>query len=277
MIHIRKPYAPQSQQAIELPSDIVWMRLATRLLAGALLLALLGLGLRAFVLAPWFSLQRMVVRGASSYDTQFHNALALRANVLPSLTGNYFTISLGEVQKRFESLPWIRTATIQRVFPNTLAVTLTAHVPVARWGAAAQGESDTEHLLSEDGHIFEASGGQVETDELPHLAGPQGSAAQVLALYRLLQTRLSTSFLHQDVMDLSQSQQGLWLAKLSGGAQLKLGGGTQAQVMERLERWLEVAPEIARRYSANPLRSLDLRYPNGFAVQLAGVSTRSKN
>ena len=269
MIHIREPYIPSSQQASELPREVVWLRLATLGLLVIFGIVLLAVALRTFMLAPWFSIQRMTVGG----DTQFHNALTLRANVLPALTGNYFNVDLRTAQQRFEALPWIRSAVVQRTFPNALAVTLTAHVPVARWGAQTN-DTDVERLVNAQGEIFEASGGQVDTDDLPLLSGSDATSTLVLALYQNLQMSLQASMPNQIVTELGQSPQGLWRAKLSSGALLELGSGSKLDVMQRVERWLTAMSTIAQKYNAHALQSLDLRYQDGFAMRLAGVTTR---
>ncbi len=268
MIHIREPYIPSST-SLELPREVVWLRRSTVVLLGLLFAVLLAVALRAFMLAPWFSIVRMTVGG----DTQFHNALTLRANVLPALTGNYFNVDLRTAQQRFEALPWIRSAVVQRTFPNALAVTLTAHIPVARWGAEAN-DADIERLVNAQGEIFEASGGQIDTDDLPKLAGPDTAAAEVLALYQSLQTSLKASLPNQTVIELGLSQQGLWRAKLSSGALLELGTGSKLDVMQRIDRWLSTLPVISQKYNAHALQNLDLRYQDGFAMRLAGVTTR---
>ena len=277
MIHIRQPYVPSSQQARELPTEVVWLRRATWALLALLLAGLLAMALRAITLLPVFSIQRMTVTGASSYDTQFHNALTLRANVLPALSGNYFNVNLRAARERFEALPWVRSATVQRAFPNALAVTLTAHVAVARWGVPssdADKDTDIERLINNQGEIFEASGGQVDTDDLPLLTGTDKVAGEVLALYQALQTSLLPALPKQTITELGHSPQGLWRAKLSNNAVLELGSGNKTDVMTRVERWLKALPEAQQKYNIASLQSLDLRYPDGFAMRIAGVTTR---
>ncbi len=299
MIHIRQPYVPTSQQAPELPREVVWLRRATLALLALLALMALTVALRQVMRLPMFAINTMTVRGESSYDVQFHNAHTLRANVLPTLTGHFFNIDLRALQARFEALPWVHTATVRRVFPNSLAVTLTAHTPVARWvaltalptlpqtlaedslGNESSGErrddTNLETLLTPQGDIFEASGGQLDTDHLPLLSGPNPAATQVLGLYQQLSARLQTTPEHAKLTSLTLTQQGLWRGRLASGAALELGAGSAAQVMERVERWLGAAPSLSPTYSAHALQSLDLRYPNGFAMRLAGVTTKQGN
>jgi cell division protein FtsQ len=277
MIHIRQPYIPSSQQAEELPTEVVWLRRATTALLAGLAAVLLVMAIKAIMQLPVFSITRMTVTGVSSYDTQFHNAITLRANVMPNLSGHYFNVNLRAARERFEALPWIRSAAVQRVFPNALAVTLTAHVAVARWGATpsdTETDTDIERLINSFGEIFEASGGQMDTDDLPLLTGPDKQAREALALYQHLQNSLQAKLPKLSITELSHNPQGLWRAKLDNDAVLELGSGNKQDVMRRVERWLRALPEVQQKYDVRGLQSLDLRYADGFAMRMSGVTTR---
>lgn len=279
MIHIRQPYIPASQQAVALPRDIIWLQRATWGFAGLLVLLLFALAIRAFILAPWFSIQSIKILG----DSQFHNALTLRANVLPQLTGNYFNLNLNQTQRAFESLPWIRSAVVQREFPNQIKVSLTAHTPIARWtsldtSAVTDIKTDVEieYLLNVQGEVFETSGGQIDTDNLPALSGPVRKAAEVLSLFQTLQTSLqiSTQGRARQIVQLSLNPLGMWRAVLDNKATLELGSGSKEEILVRTTRWLMAAPQITNKYSAHEMQSVDLRYPNGFATRLSGITTK---
>jgi cell division protein FtsQ len=279
MIHIRQPYVPASQQMAELPRDIVWLQRGALTLAGVLVVILGLVALRAFLLAPWFSIQSIKILG----DAQFHNALTLRANVLPQLTGNYFNLNLRQTQKAFESLPWIRSAVVQREFPNQIKVSLTAHTPIARWtsldaSASLDAKSDVEieQLLNVQGEVFETSGGQIDTDHLPALSGPIRKASDVLALFQSLQASLQTHAKNSNwqLIQLSLNPLGMWRAVLDNKAVLELGSGTKEEILVRTTRWLIATPELNNKYNARGLQSVDLRYPNGFATRLSGITTK---
>lgn len=283
MIHIREPYVPASQQPMPLPRDIVWLQRGTLAFAAVLALILLTVALRAFMLAPWFSISSMKILGQSSYDLQFHNALTIRANVLPQLTGNYFNLNLRQTQKAFESLPWIRSAVVQREFPNHIKVSLTAHTPIARWTSLdatvlddAKTDVEVEHLLNVQGEVFETSGGQIDTDNLPALSGPVRKASEVLSLFQSLQTSLQTHSqgTARQIVQLSLNPLGMWRAVLDNKATLELGSGSKEEIMVRTTRWLMAAPQVTNKYNAHDLQSVDLRYPNGFATRIAGITTK---
>lgn len=278
MIHIRQPYVPASQQMVEIPRDIVWLQRGAFALAGLLVVIFALVALRAFLLAPWFSIQSMKILG----DSQFHNALTLRANVLPQLAGNYFNLNLRQTQKAFESLPWIRSAVVQREFPNQIKVSLTAHTPIARWtsldtstSSDAKSDVEIEQLLNVQGEVFETSGGQIDTDHLPALSGPIRKASDVLALFQSLQATLQThaKTANWHVVQLSLNPLGMWRAVLDNKAVLELGSGTKEEILVRTTRWLIATPELNNKYNAHGLQSVDLRYPNGFATRLSGITT----
>ncbi len=279
MIHIRQPYVPASQQMLALPRDIVWLRRGTLVFGALFVLILLTVALRAFMLAPWFAIHSMTVLG----DAQFHNALTLRANVLPQLSGNYFNLNLQKTQQAFEALPWIRSAVVQREFPNHIKVSLTAHTPIARWTSLDTAVSpenktdvDIEQLLNVQGEVFETSGGQIDTDNLPALSGPVRSAAEVLSLYQGLQSSLQTNTQGsaRQIVQLSLNPLGMWRAVLDNKATLELGSGSKEDILLRTNRWLIAASQVKNKYNAHDLQSVDLRYPNGFATRLSGITTK---
>jgi cell division protein FtsQ len=168
----------------ELPSDIRWMRRGT--------FALLGLGLLALVLflawkgahASVFDWRLLKIEG----DVQRNSLATLRANALPRLQGNFMTTPLGEVRAAFEAVPWVRQATVQRVWPRQLLVRLEEHKAIAYWdGRGEFGEPPLERaLLNTHSEVFHANLGEVEDEELPQLAGPSGSEGQVLRMWQRL-------------------------------------------------------------------------------------------
>jgi cell division protein FtsQ len=281
MIHLRHHQAPYATPVADTPQDVVWLQRGTWLCAGLLVFALLFVMLRSFVLAPWFSIQKLQLRG----DTQFHNAMTIQANVVPQLSGNYFTLDVRHAQKTFEALPWIRSAIVQRVFPNQLQVQLTAHEPAAKWeGLPAAKEStadadpetgapDLERLVNQHGELFEASGGALDTDNLPVLAGPDTRSAEILSTFKALSALMQTH--NMTLTRLVIDPFNAWQATLDNDATLALGAGGSAEVLARAQRWLSHWPTVKRQYDS-PMQSVDLRYPQGFSVRLSGVTTRTK-
>jgi cell division protein FtsQ len=224
------------------------------------LAALLWWGLRH----PVFSIAAINVQG----DLAHNNAVTLRVNVAPRLAGNFFTIDLATVRNAFEAVPWVRKAVIRREFPNRLNVVLQEHQPTAYWGA--DGES---RLLNSYGEVFEANVGDVEADDLPHLSGPSGQSAQLLAMYRTLLPLFEP--IDAIVEKLELTDRGSWRAHLDTGAVVELGRGTVAETVERTRQFVQTVSQATAKYNRNPdaIESADLRHGNGYALRLRGVTT----
>ena len=77
------------------------------------------------------------------------------------------------------------------------------------------------------------------------------------------------------VVALDESNSGSWRATLQSGAVIEMGQGSQAEVSERVRKFVESLPEVTGMYkrSASALLSADLRHADGYAVRMQGVST----
>ena len=213
---------------------------------------------------PFFAIRSISVDG----DVGRNSVSTIRANAAPRLAGNFLTIDLPAVRRAFESVPWVRRAVVQRVWPNRLRVRLEEHRPVALWGG---GEPGSEKLVNSFGEVFEANVGDVEDDTLPTLEGPEGSSAHVLAVLG----RLGPVFapLQARVDGLQLSSRGSWQATLDNGAVVEIGRGSDDDVMARTARFVSTVRQVTGRYQ-RPLEYADLRHTDGYAVRLKGVSTR---
>jgi cell division protein FtsQ len=210
---------------------------------------------------PLFNLSAISVQG----DLSHNNAVTLRANVAPRLTGNFFTVDLGITRAVFESVPWVRKAVVQRQFPDRLKVVLQEHRAMAYWGP--EGDS---RLVNNFGEVFEANQGEVETEELPQLNGPQGQSALVLQAYEVLSPLFEKLDAVIDRLELTG--QGSWRARLDNGAVLELGHGSLDDIQARAQRFVSTLTQVSSRYGRE-LESADLRYGNGYALKLRGVTT----
>lgn len=247
----------------DLPLDVKLMSLMTRALLAVLVVMCLGaLGTWA-VRHPVWSVQAITVQG----DVTHQNAVTFRAHLASqmknSLAASFLTVDLQQVKQLFESVPWVRHAVVQREFPNRLRVTLQEHEAVAWWDASGSGQ-----LVNRDGEVFDAS--PDDGDSLPVLAGPTAQSAAVWQLYQVLQTELAR--LELGLARLELTERGSWRAELDNGAPIELGRGDTAELTERLQRFTATLSQLTERY-AGALQSVDLRYPNGYALRMRGVTT----
>lgn len=246
---------------IPMPLDVKLMNTLAQALGLVFAVLLLALVVAWLMRQSLFNLSAIQVQG----DLTHNNAVTLRANVAPKLTGNFLTVNLERTRAAFEAVPWVRRAVVQREFPNRLKVVLQEHKAIAFWGAEGDGR-----LLNSFGEVFEANQGEVEAEDLPLLNGPPGQAPQVLQAYQLL----STMFEEADVVleRLQLSGQGGWRAQLDSGAVIELGHGSLNEIQARTRRFLATLTQVSSRFGRD-LESADLRYGNGYAVKLRGVTT----
>lgn len=247
----------------ELPLDIKLMTLATRAMA-VLLAVLVAVGSALWVLRhPVWTVRAITVQG----DVLHQNAVTFRSQLATQmknkLTASFLTVDLQQVRQLFEAVPWVRRAVVQRDFPNRLKVTIEEHQAVAWWGEAGSGR-----LVNGLGEVFEAS--PDEGEELPELAGPDHESAHVLTLFRSLRAEFAR--LDMGVVRVQLNERGSWSAELDSGTHIELGRGTPDELLMRVQRFTGTLSQLTARYPG-ALQSVDLRYPNGYALRVRGVTT----
>ena len=251
-------------QALPVPLDVKLMNTTSLVLTLVFVGMLASLGLSWLLQQNLFRLSAIDVGG----ELEHNNAVTLRANVVPRLNGNFFTVDLARTRIAFEGVPWVRKALVQREFPNRLRVVLQEHRAVALWGQ----EGDAR-LVNSFGEVFEANQGAVESEDLPLLQGPAGQAALVLQGYRALAPVLEKIDARPELLELTA--RGSWRARLDDGALIELGLGTPEEIAGRAQRFVATLTQVTSQYG-RALESADLRYPNGYALKLQGVTTTVK-
>ena len=258
--------APRAAPTPPMPPDVRLLNATTRVVALGAALLLLAVALLWVAHRPVFALRSIRIEG----DVTRNSVSTIRANAMPQLAGNFFTLDLAKARAAFESVPWVRHAIVMRRWPNRLVVQLEEHRASALWSS----DSGDDKLVNSFGEVFEANLGDVEDDALPTLKGPEGSAAQVLAMWHQLGPVFAP--LEAAVDTLTLSSRGSWHVDLDNGAEVELGRGTEGEVIERSQRFVGTVSQVTQRYQ-RPLQYADLRHSDGYAVRLKGISTTFEN
>ncbi|BCT69088.1 cell division protein FtsQ/DivIB [Nitrosospira sp. NRS527] len=169
--------------------------------------------------------------------------------VRSAVAGNFFTVDLEATRKAFVKLPWVRTASVRRIWPQGLEVTLEEHMAMARWNGGA--------LVNLQGEIFNAA----SDEPLPEFEGPEESASEMARQYAAFKKMLQP--LQQNIARMSLSDRRAWRISLENGTLLELG---REQMGMRLERYVQVQDRSLVQLNQQ-LTYVDLRYPSGFAVR----------
>ncbi len=187
------------------------------------------------------------------------NRAAIREHALPVLQGNFFTMNLAKARQAFENVPWVRKATVRRMWPNRLRVSLVEHEVLGYWGE--------NRLVSRLGEVFSANVAEAESQsigKLPILHGPKGSQSQVVERYFLLNDQLSQ--LNLQVLELRLSDRFAWTAVLDNGLRVEFGvDRSERPMQEQLALFLKSYPVVMAQMMKK-LAVFDLRYPSGFAL-----------
>jgi len=166
--------------------------------------------------------------------------------------GNFFAVQIDDLRAAIERLPWVRSATVRRVWPDRLEIGIEEHVAFARWGADA--------LVNTYGERFAGS-----VDEaLPLFSAPAGTEAEVTRRYERFSALVAP--LQSPIERVVLSARHAWSLRLANGLQLTLGRDTEL-AEQRLERFVEA--HAGSGAGAAP-QVVDLRYPNGFALRVKG-------
>lgn len=239
------------------------------LFTGAFLLALWG-GMKFVIESPLFPLRTIRVEGELAHVGRADVVNALQGR----LAGTFFTMDINAVRALFETIPWVRRAEVRRLWPDRLEVRMEEHVPLARWGQPEDGR-----LVNTFGEVFQASYKEGSEDsrgklDLPLFSGPAGTAADVTRSYALFRDMLAPVALQARAVMLSPRYS--WQLRLSNGMTVQLGRSSEKEpVTGRLARFVSVYPQTLAPLSRR-LDYVDLRYSNGFALRVPGMSDAGK-
>jgi len=233
------------------------MTLATRRKA---VVAALLLGLAA---AAWPAIERLQRHTVNSVriagEFRYVSRDLLEQVVADQITKGFFEVDVEAVRSASRALPWVREASVRRVWPDSLHVAIVERESVARWNG--------DHLLEADGTLFE-SHGKASKLALPQLFGPQQSEREVLAAFGRFRTVLGP--LGGGIESLRLHERGGWRLMLANGTALVLAEGQDAATLKRFAR--AAAKEIAEHLDR--IEQVDLRYAGGFAVRLRQASEK---
>lgn len=216
------------------------------------LLSLLGGG--GYLLMLWeprrLPVRLVTVDGALKYLSSH----CLQDRVITQLDGGILTQDLAGLQTAVEAIPWVRSASLRRRWPDRLELRVVERVALARWGEGA--------LVDADGVIFKPEEGDIPRG-LPRLLGTDQDALELVKHLVDWEPRLRA--LGLEIETLARSARGAWTLRLSAGFSLALG---KERVQERISRFIRVYPRLA----ATGMPSLiDMRYSNGLAIRWAGA------
>jgi len=184
----------------------------------------------------------------------------LRAVVTETVDAGFFGVDVTEIREILLDEPWIRDATVRRVWPETLHVSILEQRPIAHWGDHA--------LLNEKAEIFTPVTAQNLTN-LVRLKGPMGTESKVLERYEKILMELKRLGLSVETVTLSGRH--AWTVGTTDGRTLVLG---RKEFETRLTQFM-VGYTQGLEDEWKCIGRVDLRYTNGFAVAATQANGRT--
>ncbi len=225
---------------------------------------------------PYFQIAQIRIAPMQTDTLNYVSAATVRATIASKIKGNFFSVDLDDTRELIETVPWVRHARVRRVWPGELFVQIEEQQPLALW--------NEDQMINTWGEAFAANQGELDDEaDLPQLHGPDSSERLVVQRYAEIARWFAPLSLR--VREVTLSPRYAWDVKLSDGTHLSLGRDPAADMADphgrsgalpfaaRIERFVHAWPVLTERLDGRAISYADLRYPNGFAITLAPVST----
>lgn len=224
------------------------LRIVLAVLLGA---AFATIGFKHLNWAPgWLQLSAVQVVGNLTWTDQAR----LQQVVQPFVNANFFDADLLGLKQAVQQLPWIKSVSVRRVWPNKLRLHIVEQRAIALWG--------NEFLVNAEGELFAASN---KPGELVQLQGPEGMHQRLYQQYQELQ-ELYAQY-DMEIQRMSVNQRRAMEVELSNGMVFlfgRLNASSDAYIMA--SRFFN-AYEHGLNQRLDSISEVDLRYTNGFAVR----------
>ncbi|HSW68806.1 MAG TPA: cell division protein FtsQ/DivIB [Gammaproteobacteria bacterium] len=191
------------------------------------------------------------------YGAKHLNPKEIQRLLMPLVSKGFFAVEVDQVKEQLLQAPWIANASVTRIWPDQVLVTITEHQPIARW--------NENNLLSSTGEIFTPDVNSYPAG-LPHFIGPEGQQITMLEFY----SKLNDIFhpLHLKITRLQLSPYLSWDVEFVNGMKMRLG---YKDILTRVSHFVKVYSKIVGE-RAGDVDYIDLRYPNGLAIRWKTVS-----
>jgi len=225
------------------------MTLAKVSIATLLLVSLIGWAGRELVIETTNLMPIRYVRTAGVF--QYLCKEEVKSVLEPLVRTNFFSADMQTIQQTVAALPWVASVTVKRVWPDAIDIKVKEQKPYVRWGQ--------QSLLNERGERFTPK--QVyQFKNLPLISGPDQQEQKVLEIMKGIRTELADQSLA--LAEFNVNDRWAWKIKLTSGMEIELGRNEQ---LKKLQRFLNTL-DVLGQERVNSIATVDLRYPNGFAI-----------
>jgi|GEM_PF-4874460 len=249
---------PSEKQGVSIHRDIDWwMHYIAARIAKLLFLIVIGLFLLGVKSAITLSADKhqFPIRHINLIgEVSITQPEAISKVLVPFKQASYYSLNLYQVSEKMLSLPWIKSLTLSRYWPDTLNIYLSERQPAYRWG--------NKELLDSTGVRF-AKPGHLSFTQLPQLFGTPGNERKMIAAYQQLVQNLGAESKNIAIKSLILNQYLSWELHLQSGVVVKFG---RSDYQTRMKRFADAY--LAHKLPSFPqVSDLDFRYDHGFAAK----------
>lgn len=189
---------------------------------------------------------RVTLRGAHQVATE-----EIRAAVGPLVGASILHVSPREIRERVESLGWVRVASVSRLLPDTIHVSIRERTPAAVW------QIDGELRLIDSGGATIREVSAYEYSNLPFIvgAGAPGAASEILAALEM------DPDLQYKTYALQRVGERRWNMRLRNGVEARLPETGIAEAVRTLS-----VLQAAHGLLDQPIKYIDLRDPDRMVI-----------
>ncbi len=200
------------------------------------------------IVAAWPVIENVNVTG----DIDAVDQDALKAIIRDYSVGGFFRLQMDQLEIALENLTWVRKASVQRFWPNTISVNILQHAPIARWG-------DTG-LMNLYGDLFFPND-LAPYQALPMLYGEKRRAKELARTFENSVQQLKPVGLKLRALFEDERQSKHFV--LSDGLVISIGDG---DVSQKIDRFITAYDQYLAT-NITEVKKIDLRYPNGLAIE----------
>jgi cell division protein FtsQ len=182
---------------------------------------------------------------------QYLSKEEIKTALMPLVMTSIFDADMQHIHETVAKLAWVKDASVERVWPDTIDIKVHERKAYVRWGQ--------DGLLTEHGELFMPN----NVDQFQSLVlvdGPKQQEAKTLEIMKGVQIALEDQAL--ELAEFNVNDREAWKIKLKTGLEIYLGRTGQ---LKKLQRFLDTFPVIGQE-KISAMQVVDLRYPNGYAV-----------
>jgi len=236
---------------------------------GSVALVYVGLFIKDVEIPTVLPIKGVEVIGALSFLDKDEIESVVKSNI----NGGYFTVDLNIIRESLIRQPWIKNVSLRRQWPANLDVIITEQAPVAYW--------NDDGYINAAGEVFKPEKIDKKLN-LPKLNGPEGHHNNVWKFMNVLYQEMA--LLEFEVVRLDLDERRSWQMVVTeyknaenssvvmNLIDVKLG---RFETEKRLKRFVRILPSLAVGHGSTNkdlqnknIKVIDMRYPNGFAVQV---------